>query len=299
MEYTKIKVASKDNPKLFYRVIAVAGDPSLYQLGVIIGKSIRCWFEHMFLFRNKAATYWPDMYCEEYDDEPMSLNYLSDLGDKFVYEYDTGEGYEFECTVLKKKYYDNEDEDSGIIAKVIEGTGQGIFENDHGTLWSILDNEADLENPLEEDDIHAPMNMEEFEKLGDFFKPLDFDEMVYMEEEIDVMVEQMYGGSEYFDEDYDDDDDYEDDYDDIDPEEIKDTVYHMMECQIAYDIFYDDELNDVFTSLLQNHNMREAFEKISETYINSMYEGNSEGIKDSEELHNFCLKKIKSLMVRH
>ena len=40
-------------------------------------------------------------------------------------------------------------------------------------------------------------------------------------------------------------------------------------------------------------------EKISETYINSMYEGNSEGIKDSEELHNFCLKKIKSLMVRH
>ena len=30
-----------------------------------------------------------------------------------------------------------------------------------------------------------------------------------------------------------------------------------------------------------------------------MYEGNSEGIKDSEELHNFCLKKIKSLMVRH
>ena len=89
MEYTKIKVASKDNPKLFYRVIAVAGDPSLYQLGVIIGKSIRCWFEHMFLFRNKAAAYWPDMYCEEYDDEPMSLNYLSDLGDKFVYEYDT------------------------------------------------------------------------------------------------------------------------------------------------------------------------------------------------------------------
>ena len=227
----------------------------------------------------------------------MSLNYLSDLGDKFVYEYDTGEGYEFDCTVLKKKYYDNEDEDSGIIAKVIEGTGQGIFENDHGTLWSILDNEADLENPLEEDDIHAPMNMEEFEKLGDFFKPLDFDEMVYMEEEIDVMVEQMYGGSEYFDED--DDDDYEDDYDDIDPEEIRDTVYHMMECQIAYDIFYDDELNDVYTSLLQNHNMREAFEKISETYINSMYEGNSEGIKDSEELHNFCLKKIKSLMVRH
>ena len=40
-------------------------------------------------------------------------------------------------------------------------------------------------------------------------------------------------------------------------------------------------------------------EKISETYINSVYEGNSEGIKDSEELHNFCLKKIKSLMVRH
>ena len=306
MEYTKIKVVSKDDPKRFYRIIAVANDPGLYQLGVIIGKSIRCWFEHLFLFRDKGTLYWPDMYCEEYDDEPMSEYNLSDLSDKFTFEYDTGEGYDFDCTVMKRKYYDDEDDDSGIIAKVIEGAGQGIFENDHDTLWSILDGDADLESPLEDDDYNAPMNMEEFEKLGDFFKPLNLDEMIYMEDEINTMAEHMNGESSFMNNDdlpfYDDEDydeDFDEDYDDIDPEEIRNTVHHMMECQIAYDIFYDDELNDVYTDLLKSHSMRDAFELISQTYIKSMYEGNSEGIKNSEELHDYCLKKIKSLMIRH
>ncbi|MGN1404948.1 MAG: hypothetical protein ACI4WM_01655 [Erysipelotrichaceae bacterium] len=299
MEYTKIKVASKDDPKRFYRIIAVANDPDLYQLGVIIGKSIRCWFEHMFFFRDGINTYCPDKYCEQDFDEPLSYYYLSDMEDKFVYEYDAGESYEFNITVMKRKYYDDEDDDSGIMAKVIEGAGQGIFENDHSTLWRILAGVADLESPLDKNDYDGPMNMEEFEKLGDFFKPLNLDEMVYMEEDINNKVFSIYGFNEEDLPFYDEDDEEYDEYDDIDPEEIRDTVYHMMECQIAYDIFYDDELNDVYTNLLQSHNMQEAFEMISETYINSMYEGNSEGIKDSEELHNFCLKKIKSLMIRH
>lgn len=296
MEYTKIKVASKDDPRRFYRVIAVAGDPGLYQLGLIIGKSIRCWFEHMFLFRVNRTVFWPDEACEEYEDEPMSLYNLSDLGNKFVFEYDTGEGYEFDCTVMKRKYYDNEDDDCGILAKVIEGSGQGIFENDHGTLWKVLNGTADLDRMLDDEDFEAPMNMEEFETLGDFYEPLDFDEMVYMENDIYSLSEQIFGEFEDFDED---EEDYEDEYDDIAAEELENTVRHMMECQLAYDIFYDDELNDVFTYLIRSHSMREAFELIRDIYINAMVEADAQGVKDPDELYSFCLKKIKSLVIKH
>lgn len=94
MEYTKVKVLSKDDPKRFYRVLAIKGNPDLYELGAIIGFSVQAWFEHMYLFNKKGQPYIPDMWMEDFweDAIPMSKSHLSDLGNSFTFEYDTGEG---------------------------------------------------------------------------------------------------------------------------------------------------------------------------------------------------------------
>lgn len=44
MEYTQIKISSQDDPKRFYRVLAVKGNPDLLTLGALIGCSINAWF---------------------------------------------------------------------------------------------------------------------------------------------------------------------------------------------------------------------------------------------------------------
>lgn len=65
----------------------------------------------------------------------MSKTHLSDLGENFEYWYDTGEGWDFFCKVMKRKYKYNEIQDEELpLALVVEGKGQGIFENDHQTL---------------------------------------------------------------------------------------------------------------------------------------------------------------------
>lgn len=198
MEYTKIKVTSQDDAKRFNRTIAITGDPDLYRLGVIIGLSVKAWFEHCWLFetQNPRITYLFDDWDDYgfYSSKKLSESHLSDLGEKFTYEYDTGESYDFDCKILKSKFIikENQVEDNTYPeALVIKGKGQGIFENDHMTLWKLFDGKLDPESTGNEEEMdYLPMNMH-FEKFGDFDNPIDLDEFVYYKEEIDSLIEEM------------------------------------------------------------------------------------------------------------
>ncbi len=182
MEFTQIKVSFNDNPKRLNRVIAINGDPDLYELGYIIGKSVNAWFEHCYLFETKKPrkSYVFDSWATgDFEwDVPLSEYHLSDLPDTFTYEYDTGERYLFDCKKLKRKITGDYDED--IIAFVVKGIGQGIFENDRGTLSLYLMGRIDP-NSSEEGERpwqFLPMNMS-FDTYGDFDKPLDLDDYIY------------------------------------------------------------------------------------------------------------------------
>ncbi len=194
MEYTQIKVTSTDDATRFNRTIAILGDPNLYRLGAIIGLSVNAWFEHCYLFKTSKPRVeyifddWESFgFCET---KKLSEAHLSDLGEKFSFEYDTGEGYDFYCKVLKRKYIVKEEEveDEYPEAIVVKGSGQGIFENDHLTLYKYLSGKINPESEGNEDECEfLPMNMC-FAKFGDFDKPLDLDEYVFFKEEIDEIT---------------------------------------------------------------------------------------------------------------
>lgn len=195
LEYTQIKVSSKDDPKRFNRMIAIKGDPNLMDLGAIIGLSVNAWFEHCYLFRipKQKKTFvfdsWLDDFIADDNEFSMTSSHFSDLGESFIYEYDTGEGYEFDCKVLKRKKECLPDDDEEYpVAFVVKGVGQGIFENDHRALWAYLAGLIDPESGNDEENwIFLPMNMD-FEKFGDFDKPLDLNDYVYYQEDIDSVI---------------------------------------------------------------------------------------------------------------
>lgn len=194
MEYSQIKVSFKKDPQRFNRVIAIQGNPTLYELGVIIGKSVNAWFELFFLFKcsKQHKFYVPDNWVDGdfEEDVPLSKYHLSDLEDTFFYEYDTGEGYDFDCKKLKRKINLEPDEDEPeIFAFVVKGVGQGIFENDIYTLYRYLDGEIDPSSYEESEEPwqNLPMNMD-FDTYGDFDQPLDLEEYIYDKDEIDYIV---------------------------------------------------------------------------------------------------------------
>lgn len=273
MEYTKIKISLKEHPKRLYRVLAIKGNPDLYQLGAIIGLSIEAWFEHLYLFRKKNVRYvvgsWMDGFFDERD---MAEHHMLDLGDNFYYEYDTGEGYVFNCKIYKNKinYVDEEvdSEEEYPAAYVLEGVGQGIFENDHYTLdkylYGDIDPESSEESYEDKDFQLLPQNLT-LEKYGDFDNPLDIENMFYEQYRVDEIAnhfKEMYGerNDEYLDEDDEIDDDFETFID-----------------SVAGDIFKDENINTIFKELLKYYDLNVAFAMVlkttAQTFSDESYEG--------------------------
>lgn len=295
MNYKKLKVTDKYFPKRFYRVIAIREDISLIKLGHIIGESINCWFEHGFLFKSEVGTFVPTVWLE--DDSPfdyyLPLNKynLSTLGDSFTFEYDTGEGYEFDCKLMKTEYKYG-DEYENPLAFVIEGKGQGIFENDHGTLNRYLEGEIDP-NSSEEDEkdyMFLPMNMS-FETYGDFDKPLELDMMVYYDDDLEhtekeyINGEREYLGDELYDAIL------TDEYYDLENEDEDLTNNEIpLRSMIAFQIFENPEVLQIFEKLIKKHNVYESYEMIVDVFktaskkTNSHYEYEIEVKKELKKL---------------
>ena len=281
MQYTKIKVSSQDDAKRFYRILAVKGDPDLYTLGAIIGSSLNAWFEHVYYFKSGRTFFEPKVWIDDFPfgDEVYDMGYshLSNLGDSFVYCYDTGEGWDFDCKVYKRKFeYANEEEYP--IGFVIEGKGQGIFENDHYTLHRYL--LGDINPKSNEEDENKgqflPMNME-FDTYGDFDKPLNLDEFIYFEDEMKVITNQFFN-------DYD--------QDDLNNEESDDDIIPFLN-KVAGSIFLDEFTNEIFRKLIESYDINEAFDMIVQGTFQSLQECEDDYEEKFEKIYKKTLKKLK------
>ena len=173
MEYLKLKVKFKPYPKRFYRTLLVRPDINLVDLGCILVTALEGTFEHCFLFETRDFSYEPIMFLTEYVNIKSRLmdDYtINDLGEKFSFVYDTGCNYEFDCSVMKKRV-EVSDEESAYL---IDGAGQGIWEDYIGELYDYLDGKID---PSSQGDVEhqLPWNFDN-DCFGDFDTAFNLEE---------------------------------------------------------------------------------------------------------------------------
>ena len=176
MRYTKIKMEFKGYEDRFYRVVAIKGNPDLFKLCVYLLTAVGSTFEHCFLINLSDTSFVMAHFMEE----PMHgykhlMNYnLDDLVEQFELEYDTGDGWDFNCEVLDETIEINSTKD--II--LLEGKGQGIWEDNIYSLWQYLDGKIDKDFNEEDPEkgIYKPWNFD-IKKYSDFDLPLNIEKI--------------------------------------------------------------------------------------------------------------------------
>ena len=174
--YTKIRLDFKEGPEgRFYRTLLVGGNPTLFELAVMLGTSLNCAYEHCFLITlSNGVKYVMAPFMESPSDGYRYLeNYrLRELPDRFDFEYDTGDGWDFSCRILNR--YEKYPSSKKLI--LLEGAGQGIWEDRISVLYQYFEGNIPPDFDGEDPDIGAykPWNLE-LDKYGDFDAPLDID----------------------------------------------------------------------------------------------------------------------------
>ncbi len=177
--YTKLRLDFEYGPKdRFYRIVLIKGDPDLFELGVCLGEILGAEFEHDFLFstlKHESEYVTASAMEEPFEGYKYIRRYhLSDLPDSFRYLYDMGDGWSFKC----KRYKKTVQVDSNERLILLEGKGQGIWEDNICTLEDLLDGYLDPESSLEDEEkgIYKPWNFV-IDKYGDFDLPLDIEKL--------------------------------------------------------------------------------------------------------------------------
>lgn len=267
MLYTKIRMDYINGPKdRFYRVILVKGNPNLFQLGVILGTVVGAEFEHCFLItcKDENVSYVMSPFMEEPLDGFKYLGhyYLSDLPDNFTYEYDTGESWDFDCVCYKEKV----ELKANRAVIILEGKGQGIWEDNVGSLHLLFDGKIDPNETEENDEIclYKPWNCK-IQKFGDFDLPLNIDKI---NKKINGLfhynlVELLTGEDEYIKENNVDLSDY------ILPkiESCYDEVYDSLKINVQNQIDNHPKINSVYLYLCEKFGSSEAIKLITDTYL--------------------------------
>lgn len=137
-------------------------------IGICVLNSLRCEFEHAYLFRDKDSCYLPEEWFEDDFSEEKSLTdaTLDDVhpfsGNQIILEYDTGNGWEF--------VYKREKEIDGDVYGInIEAKGDRIWEDAHGVFGDFLEGK-----PVERD---AVWNMPDGSNPENFDDPIDIDQL--------------------------------------------------------------------------------------------------------------------------
>ncbi len=175
MEYTRIRASFCEHKDRFYRVLLVRNDISLMELGFVLGTAFHASFEHLFLFESNDICYVPKefMTFPSTSYRGMDAYCMKDLESPFRYVYDAGDNWDFEVRILP----DPEEIDSNDLAFLVDGRGQGIWEDRSVTVRALLDGKVspDLSQDDEEHGILFPWNFR-VERLGDFEKPLNLED---------------------------------------------------------------------------------------------------------------------------
>lgn len=149
MKYRELNVAMEGFQKRLYRKMLIRDDLNLVYVGCILVSSFYGMFEHNFMFTDGKRSYLPRAFEEcDLPGEDFMENYrLSDLSDKFIFTYDTGENYRFTCKTKEFKELDNDE-----LAILLDGKGQGIWEDNIGSLIAYFKNEIPADSNAEDPD---------------------------------------------------------------------------------------------------------------------------------------------------
>lgn len=203
MKYVKIKVSFRYAPERLYRVLLVPENVNLLRLAQIIGESLHVEWDHLFQFRCKDTCYILDVY----DDFEMGMTFSDDrsmmdhtivaLGQKAYFEYDFGDGWDFEVKIYKR-LVNREEEREAIL---LEGKGQGIWEDSISALFSYFRGDFDeYDNSSEEDEEMLnllPWNFEN-EHFRDFDAPLNIEkEQLRLDAALEEELSMYDGVSDY------------------------------------------------------------------------------------------------------
>ncbi|MBQ1468366.1 MAG: hypothetical protein IIZ27_07810, partial [Solobacterium sp.] len=154
MLYKELNVYYNEKPERFNRALYVREDIGLRELGCVLLTALRAEFEHLFMFTIREGNTTTDYVSRILMDDPLD-NYvcmndfhLSDLGSTFSFVYDTGDFWDFSCEVSSElKEIDGEK-----YAYLLDGTGQGIWEDNRYSLTMYLSGLVPPERDYEDDE---------------------------------------------------------------------------------------------------------------------------------------------------
>lgn len=198
MIYKELKVVYKDAKDRLNRELLIREDVSLIELGLIIGNSFYCTFDHDFMFKTSGNSY----VSESYGDVMGQTLYMSDfsfndLGNHFEFIYDFGEEWCFDCEVV-----DSRTKRGKQFAYALDGNGAGIFEDGRIFYEDYLNGDFDIDIYAENiDENYVPYNIPfaflenpdyfDLEEMNHYFKHiLPFDIFEYIEDSHDMGLEE-------------------------------------------------------------------------------------------------------------
>jgi hypothetical protein len=186
MNYLKIRADFKYATKgRFYRVFLVKEDIGLGELGELMVDIFGGTMEHFFMYHTKEKAYIPSSWMEQWDsfgsfrNEPFKDKTIKDLPEKFIFVYDTGDGWDFDCkiykTIVTKEFEDDEDIPTGFV---LDAKGMGIWEDNIRSLYAYLEGEIDKDFDGEDEKrgIYKPWNFD-IKKYSQFDDPVDIEEL--------------------------------------------------------------------------------------------------------------------------
>ena len=183
-QYLKIRADFKYAEKgRFYRTILVKENIPLGELGELLVDIFGGTMEHFFMFQTKEKSFiptsWMDYGWDKKTSYPLVAKTISDLGDRFIFTYDTGDGWDFDCKIYKKAVVKEIEEDEDIpTGFVLDGKGMGIWEDNIASLYAYLKGEIDKDYCEEDEErgIYKPWNFE-INKYSEFDNPIDLEEL--------------------------------------------------------------------------------------------------------------------------
>ena len=293
MKYKKIKLSFKYCEKnRFYRTFLVDENLNLKDFGCALITAFNGAFEHNFMFKNKNNTFNPRVFMEEFifeNDVLMDDYKVADLGDKFEFIYDTGDGWEFDGKVYANTFERDYNEQEIVL---IDGAGQGIWEDNIRTLIAYFKGNLDGESlEINEDFGYFPPWNFSISKYSDFdnYDLEDDKGDFYIRYRIDA-DEYKRNEAEYFGDEYISEfDDVEDD--DIEP--INPELGKMIIKAVDEQIKTLSYVKETYERLKKDYYAADAKKLIASELLLETHSMLKENRAFNEEKYKKALKKLK------
>ncbi len=260
----------------FYRTLVVKEDINLVDLGCAIVTAFNGAFEHCFYFKTKDYFYNPKVFMDDslWNNDLLMDDYtLEDLGERFEFCYDSGEGWDFIAKVYKKTVEPiNLDDDVFLI----EGAGLGIFEDNIVTMYNYLKGRLDPNSSKEDEMNSLPWNLD-MKKYG------DFDEAFHLKEEIERFNESYLEDRQRY-RDADKSESASEENEETDEEASAQRLHHYLIEAAHEQIKNLDYVGEAYNRLLKTYSEEIAVDKIATVLLQEMYDMEKES-RDFDEKH--------------